>query len=213
MPATQQPSGMTGQDGVILTVGVRLNYDRMAIVMPFAAEGPNDRQLMCTDVVNVFESVALPLLLDCMSSDANVSFLQGEGMSDGAVPCRRDYTPTAHPGTLGAPAAPSSVCTLITFYEDVADVVAGQRMAAGRSFIPGVDLGNLAGDVVDPGLVTALQDFANQVQSGLASGGSQTWYRVLGPVKPRADATPIKRTFTVVARGYTATQRRRQIPH
>lgn len=211
---SNQPSGMTNTNGVILTVGIVCNNDRSEIVLPVASPSATDRATNCQDAVDSFVNSPINALANCISSDAYIGFVQGEGMVDGNVPYREDYLPTDHPGTGGIAPAPSQVAALIVFYADPADLTVGARVRIGKSFIPGIAKGDIIGDKISGGVVTNLQSLGTTLQAGFVStlNPSSNWFRICATPTPRTSGTPCKRTINFVVRDYIATQRRRLIP-
>jgi len=214
MSSSTQPD-LTNDNGVVLTVGIVSNSDRCCIVLPIATDNTSlDDVTRCKDAVTSFAAI-IAQLQACISSDAYISFIQGEGMTDGMIPNRQDFTITTYLGTRDAPAAPSQVAALIIFYRDPAHALTGERMKIGKNFIPGLAQNDLSGDHVVAGLGANLQTFADTLQNGFNSsggGGSQKWYRYLNTPVPRTTGTHLKAVTGQTQRGYVATQRRRLVP-
>lgn len=212
----QQPAGMQNTTGVIVSIGVVCNNDRMAITLPMATQSTlmTNNDFPSDALGSILADASFANFLTCLSSDAYVSFISGEGMVDGMTPGRLDFSDAEHPGTGPATAVPSSVCGLMFFYEDPEDATLGQRTKQGRNFIPAVSTGNLDGDMLDNTYKTALGEFANALQGGIASAldPDAAWYRVLAAPLNRSPGQPLNRTLNNGARGYVATQRRRLIP-
>lgn len=210
-----QPTGMTNGSGVILTVGIVVNNDRCAVVFPLALEASTeDAANRCTDAVQSFVANMLGFMDAVLSSAAFVSFVAAEGMCDGTIPFREDFSPGDYPGTLAAGPAPSNVCGLLTFYEDPADSPPGDRIRLGKNFIPGIPKVGLTGDIIDGSIVGAMQALAQKLQEGFDSvtASGHKWYRVTAAGKPRAAGTALRRSYIGSARAYVVTQRRHLIP-
>ena len=213
MSSISQPS-CTNDQGVIVTIGIYVNGDRTAIVLPMGHPDPGiSANLFCADAVDSFVSNAFPLLVACLSVDANISFCQAEGMTDGDVPSRQDFDPAAYPGTVAGHALPSNTGGLIVFYRDPSGSFTG-RIRVGKNTIPGVPVSQIVGDLANGTLQDNLQAFADLLQNGVPSVGASgtNWYRYLATPKPRTPGTVLKATTSQEARGYLATQRRRFIP-
>lgn len=219
--ASVQPSGMMNDNGAVLTVGIQTSGEQTAIVLPIATETVMDPGDLCTRAVQDFVTGVLPALLDCLSSDAYVRFIQAEGMVDGKVPSRLDFTASDHPGTGAANTAPPQVAALIACYEDPADATPGARMRVGKTFLPGISTAMITEGNINGPEITLLLILTGELLGGWTnsvSGGGH-WYRVLatpftpGPPRTRPGGVGLKRCLTIVPRGYTATQRRRLLPH
>lgn len=217
MPVVTQPAGLSSGSGCVLTVGIRVNGDRTAIVLPVATD--DDSLLpknLCEDAVAAFAANALATLLDCLSVDAWVSFIQAEGMDTGFTPSRLDYGSTDKPGTGGVTCETSQVAALIVFYAEFDDLPPNARMRVGKNFIPGVADGDVGGDAISAGLLGHLDDFADKIANGYAGVAtpSKKWYRVIAaPPVLAGNVQDLDRVGVYQVRGYTGTQRRRLIPH
>lgn len=205
----------TNSKGVILTIGLRVNGERCAIVLPMGTESTLlDATNLCKDVVTSSLSHVGPLLLACITTDAYMSFQQGEGMIDGMVPYREDYDPTDWPGTRTPPALPTNTGPILYFYEDPVDNPTHLRIRVGKNTIPGWSAADTVGDKVNSIAAADLDALATILHGGFAStlDPSGKWYRYLATPKPRTPATPLKRVSNWGTRLYLATQRRRFIP-
>jgi hypothetical protein len=201
--------------GAILTIGLVINSDRVAVVEPYGLSGISGGAVeLCFDLVASWRSAAATLFVNCVSSDGYISFIAAEGMQDGKVPYRADFDPSIYPGTAAAGATPNNVSGLIVYYQDPADVVAGHRIRVAKTFMPGIPSGNLVGDQIDSTQQASYNDYATIVQPGFDSTGfpSGKWYRMLATPKPRATTQQIMRTVNTITRGYVVTQKRRLIP-
>jgi len=209
----QQPTGMTSDNGVIVTLGLSVNGDRCAIVFPMVTDiAPTVPEHLCFNAVEAIRDGILDdLLAQLSSSDVFATFCQGEGMDDGKVPFREDYAAADHPGTRSGDAVPSQVAALMFFYADQEDLDPGQRIREAKNFIPGITSDVMSGNIIGSGVPAALGDIATTLQAGVTGGGS-TYYRVLAAPRPRGTAQAIKRIITGNCRGYVVTQRRRLIP-
>jgi hypothetical protein len=210
----QQPAGMTSDNGVILTLGLNVNGDRCAIVIPVATDTPvSDPAMICADAVEAFVTAQLTSLLAMLSSDdVYATFCQGEGMDDGIIPYREDYPVDAHEGVRSGNALPSQVAGLLTWYADPADLSPGDRIREAKNFIPGLVVSDVVNDVIESTVQSNLAAVALGMQTGMIGGGSSTWYRVLAAPRPRGTAAQLKRVLTGDCRGYVVTQRRRLTP-
>ena len=214
MPATQP--AITNNAGVIVTVGLVVNDDRVACVFPCGLDATiSVFDTLCEDAVNSFQANVFPLIAPWLSSDAYISFCSAEGMVNGRVPARHSYASTTYPGAAGSGGSVASqVSALIVFYEDTNDVITGHRIAVAKNFLPGIGKNDIVGDVISPTVATLLLNLANGLQGGFGSilYPSGTWYRMLRAPKPRTPGTTIKRVFIAEARTRVKTQRRRLIP-
>lgn len=203
-------------NGATITVGVVCNGDRMEVVIPVGSDDPGIIALnIGQDAVEAFEATVLPLLLDCLSQSAYVSFIACEPLNNGQLPFRKDYAALAQPGTAGLGAAPSQVAGLIVFYCDVTQLQPGDRTCVGKTFIPAVPQDDLDGDIIASApLKTAYLAFANAMVNGwntILAGGK--WYRVTSFNSHLTNPDHLLAVSGSVVRQYVATQRRRQIPH
>jgi hypothetical protein len=214
MSAYTQPA-INNEFGAILTIGVRANFDRMAMVMPMVPDGGSLTDAnRCDDLTQAVEATVLPVLVDCMSSSANVSFVQAEGMMNGDQPARRDYGDTLFPGTLAAKTVPDSCAGLICYYQETADVIPGHRIRTAKTFVPGLPDSLWDGDTIDPSIATAYNALATILQNGFHGviDAAVTWYRCLS-APDRNAVSQCPRVGGWQVRGYIGTQRRRMIPH
>lgn len=211
---SNQPA-MTSDKGVICTIGIDTQAgDRTACVFPFATDdGALDFNTLCTDCVLAIQTSILPPLLDCISQDSFVRYIQVEGMMDGMVPSRIDFAAGAFPGTRAHSSIASQVAALVAFYGDPADLGPGVPMRVGKMFLAGISINDVTNDIIQAGLKAALETLASALQSGFATdGGGGKWYRVLARTVVRNVATAVRRTIGGIVRDYVATQRRRLIP-
>jgi len=212
-----EQAATTADHGVILTVGFVVNNDRSSCVMPWAnAAAAVDPVKLCADCVNSFIAAALTQLLDLLSSDCQVTFVQGEGMIDGMVPFRNDSDNVENFGTLTAGTTPDQAAGLIAFYENPADGEVGKKIRVAHQFIPGIPADEVVSNSIQTAWSVAALAFATTCQNGIASSGlTGTWQRYLAaPKKPlNVASTNLRRISTAVIRGYTGTQRRRLLPH
>lgn len=212
----QQPAGMTSGQGAILTIGLNINTDRCAVVMPFALDGGAfDPASGPEALVESFQTGVLATFMGKIAdTNCYASFLSAEGMDDGCVPSRNDFVPTLFPGTDSGTPMPSQVAGLMAFYADPADLAPGARMACAKNFVPGIARSHVIGDTIDATYVTGLAAFALSLQTGFlnAGTGGGTWYRVLAAPRPRGSAVNLKRIINGDFRGYVVTQRRRLTP-
>lgn len=215
MPNPVQPQA-TNDAGAILTIGIVNNADRSAIVLPcFTNSTALEKNGQCEDAVASFIATALGGLLECMSSDAIVSFVSADGMIDGLIPFRSDFGSTDHVGTQPALTLPSSCGTLITFYQEAADETSPGRVRSGKTNIPGLSQANFDGESISVGQATSALTWGNFLQGGWPSiaDTSSNWYRGLATPKPRTEGVNVGRVNIVVVRSYVGTQRRRTVPH
>jgi len=207
---------MTSDKGVILTVGIRCNGDRTAIVIPIATDNTGmDKKTLCDQAIEDFEPTTLDKICACLSEDAYVTHTQAVGMDNAFIPRRRDFAPEDYPGLRAAICETSQVAGLLAFYSEPDDLEEGGRVRVGKNFISGFPDEDLSGDALSSGLVTALDACAQWLAEGWtnsASGGGK-WYRVVSAPPKGSAAAPLIRTGAWDTRGYTGTQRRRLIPH
>lgn len=212
---SNQPAGMTNDQGILLTVGASVNGDDMAIVLPLCTDyTPATDTSIAEDAVESFAAASISLLQACMSNDSYITFVAAESMIDGQLPYRADYDDTTYPGMGATGAAPSQVCGLVAFYQDPNDVLANAKIRVGKTFMFATPSSEISGDELSDAQVAAINAWASPVQQGipsLAVGGSY-FYRILAAPRTRATGQAINRTINAVVRGYVATQRRRLIP-
>lgn len=215
MAIVSQPE-MTSDHGVVFTIGLRCNGDRIAIVMPVATDNSTlDKKELCNQAVEDMEDTIMDLLAGCISLSAYVAYSQAVGMDDGFVPRRRDFAPTDYPGTQASTCETSQVAALIVFYSEPADLDVGARIRVGKTFIGGIADADVSGDAVSSGLDVALSGLAQALAEGWTNHGSGggKWYRVVSAPPKGSNAAELVRTGSWDTRGYTGTQRRRLIPH
>jgi len=212
-----EQTAATAEFGCVLTVGFVVNNDRSACVFPMCNPGGGiDRVKFCSDLVEAFNTSALPGLLGLLSSDCQVTFVQADGMVDGYIPFRNDSTSTENFGTLTAGTTPDQAAGLIAWYVDPADIISGHKIRVAHNFIPGVPADQVVSNAVQTAWLTAALAFATTMQNGFpAFAMSGTWSRYLkAPKKPlNVIGTNVLRVSTAVIRGYVGTQRRRLLPH
>ena len=102
--------------GVIVTIGLVVNADRVACVFPLANDAGLPPETLCSDAVVSFNTSCRTSFLAGMSSDAHIAYAQGEGMVDGKIPYREDYAAGAHPGAIATHAMPNNVTGLGIYY-------------------------------------------------------------------------------------------------
>jgi len=216
MPSIQQPQ-IENRYGVLLTVGMVVNTDRCALVMPMCLSNPTpDLNVMCNDAAVSFEDNAMADFQNCFGAKAEVRYLQAEGMQDGAAPARNDFSSGTYMGSAGSgDTLPASCGILVVWYEDVIDVTPPDRIRVAKNTIPGIPSSEWDGDTLNGTLQTAAETWAELVQNGFASSlyPSYKWYRFLAAPKPRVTLQQVKRVFNIEVRGYVGTQRRRNVPH
>lgn len=207
---------LTNTRGVILTVGILCNSERAEVVMPLSTEDPGilpaNKNI---DAVAAFiaPGSGLAELLDLMSADAQVTFVQSVGMTPGSVPFRQDYTAGTYPGTRASLALPMQVAIAVAFYANPLDLGPGGRMRVGKTMVPGVADADVVGNTVVAGLISKMQTFGDLMNNGYVTvAGGGNWYRVVAAVGP-ANGLPLLRSTMIQARGYLVTQRRRLLPH
>jgi len=213
-----QPA-MTTEYGAILTVGMKVHGDRVAIVIPIGTDAePTNVDTLCNDLVEQFNSECMDTLTPCLSEDTQVCFLNAEHMEKNVLPSRMDLGGAeAIMGEAEGNAASCGTTGLCIFYGNPDDVPAPGRLRIGKMFIPGVPAGLITGDRVAGSLQAAYQAFADLLLEGFECGLSQStkYYRVLAYPRPqpvRGAGDSLKRCEQALARGYVATQRRRMIP-
>lgn len=201
--------------GVVLTVGGFCGTDPVAMTFPmFTDDATLTDSNICNDAQQSFINLILPSVLLCMATDAEVRFVSAEGMVDGKLPQRQDFAPGAQPGARTAPSMPSSVCGLLTYYEDPVDVLAGHRIGTGHNFFWGMSKADITNDIISGTLASLYSAVGSLMVAGVATvAGVGKWYRGLAAPKPRTAGQHIKRITGGVVRLYCGTQRRRLIPH
>ncbi len=202
--------------GCILTVGVVSEGDRMAMVMPFVCPSVVLNAIdRANDLVASFIASQIAGLTAQMAETSYISFLNAEGMTDGTVPFRHDFAPTAHNGAVTGSAVSSQTAPLISFYEDPADVVPGKRIGVAKTFFCGFPVSGATGDNLEGANAGAILTVFETYVNGFASLGDAgtNWYRVLSAPKPRTPGTNCKRIVLTVVRGRFGTQRRRMFPY
>lgn len=212
---SEQPTSLVNDMGVVLTVGINVFSDRTAIVLPMVSNASSLTAVtLCEDAVQSFLDQAILQLQNCMSNDCYITFLQGEGMVDGKVPYRKDFTLDDFPGTYASITLPAQNAGLVVFYQDPAQVAPGARIACGKTFIPGLPQSMVVGSDILAELIGKMNTLGTKLQGGYPStaSSSDAWYRVLATPKPRTAGTIVDRTINRVARGYVSTQKRRMLP-
>lgn len=216
MPVVTQPSGMTSAKGGILTIGIRTQGDRCAIVLPMVADsaGADDNGLM-EDLCESADGSLLALIVPCLSASAYISFVEAHGMMNGFVPHRIDYGPADNPGTGAAGAETSQVGALMVFYSDAEDINEGSGIKVGKNTLPGLDDAEVVSGVIAAGLTADLEALAAGLTEGITNTGSGggKWYRVCSAPVVKTSPQDVIRVGKWVVRGYTGTQRRRLLPH
>lgn len=215
MAVVTQPA-LTSDKGVIITCGIRTPLDRCAMVFPVATDdNAITASAMCAMAVDDFVTNIVSEICDCLNDTAFVSFVQGEGMDNGLIPARIDFSDTDHQGTRGTGQETSQVAALMIYYQDPAQVVPPHRIGVAKNFIPGIADDDVVGDTIATALALSMEglltDLAGGYQTGLTTG--KKWYRVLAAPRPRGTAVTLKNVKVAVPRLYTGTQRRRLIPH
>lgn len=224
-------TGNTNDNGVILSAGLLVNGDRCVMVMPLLYDGTMDPVTGCVDAVAGFVSVPMAALIACLSSDAELTYVQAEGMVDGVVPYRTNFEAGSTPGTLSAGAMSSQVGALLDFYADPADLGPGDKMAVARNTIPGIPKAEVAGDTISGVLKLLVEAFGATLQPGFLSSISppNVWQRCLSvpvtvtpnplypPGRPknfytRPAGQNVRRTVNYSCPGYVATIRKRLTP-
>ncbi len=201
--------------GVIATIGIQSGNDRTAIVLPLISDDAGLTPLTrCNDAVNSLNTSIASLVQACLAANANISFIQAEGMIDGDVPFRTDFSAATYPGTAGSVVMPNNVAGLIVFYGDPADLAPGERMPVGKNFMPGVPAAEVTGDIISNTLFLLYEALASALRSGFATQlGGGKWFRVAGKGDSRTAGTTGVGSSVAYTRNYVATQRRRLIPH
>lgn len=216
MPAVTQPTGMQSDKGCVVTVGIRAQGDRCAIILPMVADTASgaDKQI-CQDCCESMDAELPGFITPCMSESAYISFIQAVGMMDGFLPHRIDYGPTENPGEGAEGIEVSLVGGLLIFYSEPDDIPEGMRIHVGKNTIPGLADDQITSGVPASGLSTYLDALAQGLAEGIANTGSGAgkWYRVCSAPKIRTSPQPIIRTGKWLSRTYLGTQRRRQLPH
>lgn len=205
---------LASDNGVILTVGILSGVDRTEMVFPVAAAGavqdPND---LCLNCLNAFTTgLVFAKFLDCISSDAQVTYVQAEGMVDGKVPARKAYAAGAQLGTRPTGVMSSQVASLLIWYEEAADAVTGERIRVGKNFLPGLSEDDITGDIISltlQGFILTFMD--NMAQGFVALVPAGTFYR--GLAANNSPAGNVRRIGRYGVRDYVGTQRRRLTPH
>jgi len=212
---------MTNDNGVVLTIGIQSSGEQSCIVLPIATETAMNADEVCSAAMTDFMTAQMALLCGIISTDAYVRFIQSEGMIDGTIPARLDFTSSDQPGTLGGGTVPNQVGGLMIFYSNPDDIEDAHRIRVGKNFVPGISITHVNNGLLDGTVVTALVALATSLQSGYTNThGGGKWWRVCAvpydtdtdpPTRP--PGLEIVRTSVATARGYTGTQRRRLLPH
>jgi hypothetical protein len=188
----------------------------MAVVLPLFTDKPDATpDWLSKDAVDTVDSVLVPDLRPCLSVDAYIAFISAEGMQDGVVPHRQDYSPTTYTGASTGHACPNNVTQLLVFYQEPLDIVGHARMRVAKTNLPALSIEQLDGGQINPTQVGFLQTVADHLQRGMVSDSDvgYYWYRGLAMPKPRNVSHNILRCTAQTVRGYVATQRRRLVPH
>jgi hypothetical protein len=209
-----QPAA-TNDQGVILTLGINVNGDRAAIVLPIAIDSSTpDKNDLCADAVQSAIDSMIGFWTGSMSDAAYFSFCSAEGMVNGYVPARKDFDPTDFPGTLVAISNPSQVALLMRWYADASFAPPG-RMKVAKTYLPGIPQTSINGDVWDDGIVgTGIRAILDKMYNGWNSTNfsGSVYRRYLATPRPRTPGTPLIRIFE---RNYDlrcSTQKRRLQP-
>jgi ABC-type xylose transport system permease subunit len=159
-------------------------------------------------------NIIVPALIPCLSSDCSIVYISADGMLDGGIPARIDIPPGTIVGLRAAGAAPTSVAALLTYYEDPADGVVGQRMRTAKNFLAGIAASDIAGDLINGAVISSINTLAGHLLMGFTTAlGGGNWYRNLSSVPAGRHAiTSIRRIISTSVRQYVATQRRRLLP-
>lgn len=213
-----QPDDLHSNQGCILTVGVQSFNDRTACVMPFATDADNpiiNRTTLCADLVTSFMAGPAALMQAGMSVDSYISYVQAEGMMDGAIPFRLDVAPGDLVGTRAGTTMPNNVAGLGVLYGEPDDIAPGDIMRVAKTFFPGVSKSDVVNDLIADALKTAYFTFLEGIQEGFASEAvpASKWYRVLAKASQSSFSELLRRTAVALIRKYVATQRRRMTPH
>jgi len=210
-----QPA-MTSDHGVVITVGIRVNGDRCAIVVPVATDNSTlSKKTLCDQAAQDFEAGLGDKIAACLSESAYLTYFQAVGMDDGFIPMRTDVGPLDYPGVLAAVCETSQVAALLIFYSDPDDLAAGARVKVGKTFLPGFPDELLNGDEIGSSLTIKLDLLAQAMAEGWTNAGTGggKWYRVIAAPLKGSNGAALTRVGSWVTRGYSATQRRRLIPH
>lgn len=207
---------VTNNFGVMLTIGMLLNGERVACVEPYGLpDTAADPTLISADLVQSWEALCQTAFQGCLSADCQLTFLNAEPMIDGSIPYRDDFATGTNPGALAAGALPANNCGLIVYYEDPADIPAGKsRISVGKTFMPAIPDSLCIAQNLQPTITAAYAVYAALVQEGFTSTlySGFKWQRMLTSPKPRTPGTAIRRTIKYEVRGAIYTQRRRLLP-
>lgn len=206
---------LSPDDGVIASIGVVCNGDRMEIVFPLSTDdGGLNAATESFDATTSIQNNLIGPLQNIISADGYISFIQAEGMTPGSIPDRHDFTAITFPGNRAAGAAPSNVAALMVFYADPTDLAAGERMRTGKNFIPAIAANDITGDRIAVTLQGLIAVLGGIMLNGFATqAGGGNWYRVISPNPRTGHPTELVRSDAMIARGPVATQRRRLLPH
>lgn len=212
-----QPA-LTSDKGVVIVIGVKVHDDRACVVLPCATDSPSvNADILCSEAVLSAKEALVPLITPCLSSYAEITFIEAHPMDAGtAQPYREDFVVGTYPGEEVEEALPASVGGLMCFYQEPADGTPGAALRHSRMNLPGIAESMVTLSRLTTGALTDLNTLANkQVDGFKRTAGTITYYRVLAA--PAADGgnavNLIRLTQTPVARGYVGTQRRRLLPH
>lgn len=211
----RQPSGMTVDNGVILSIGMFSLTEALEIVMPMATESTTmDGTNRCGDCVQSFIDAESADLQNIISVGTYITFIQAQGMTPGSIPFRQPFTATDLPGQRTGTPLPTQCAALGIYYEDPEDVPTGSKIRVGKTFFGGISQEDVIENVLVNALITAIQTFTQAMQAGYPSelDLSSKWYRVVAAPRSGSGSTTINRSFSAGSRGGIYTQRRRLLP-
>lgn len=211
----QQPAGMTNDKGVIMTIGFVANGESFQIVLPCSTDSTAiDEDSICEDCVESYIGSDIGDMAAIIASDAYVSFVAGEGMTNGRIPYRHSFDPTAYVGTRTGLSAPTNVCGIAVYYCDPADLLTDARMKTAKTFFSGLSKTDLIENQIVEALYTLIFSAASDLQGGFASlvDPGKNWYRVLAAPKTRTAGQTLQRAISPISRTGIYTQRRRLVP-
>jgi len=211
---------MTSDRGVMLSIGIGANGNRCVIVLPVATDDTIitpaflGQFAVAGFVANMLDAFLLPML----GEDADVRYIQAEGMDPGTVvPFRKEYAPVDKIGTGGTGMVSPNAGLLITYYEDPADVLVTEIIRTGKNTIPGQPSEHWPDGFPDSTMIVAGDDFGAACIAGWNGDPDMSpakWYRVLGaPPVGHSAAYSLRRIVSAQTRGYSGNQKRRLVPH
>jgi len=212
--AITQQNPLPADTGAILTIGFVSGNDRVDVVMPVGCFDPVDPNVGLAQLVTGIQTTLFPAILDVISADSEIIFAQAEAMVIGSmVPNREDFLGGTFPGTRDTDVMPSDVGALTAFYGDPATPGPAGGILVGKTNWPGIAEDDVTSGRIEDALYTNLITLGTLLGNGFgdAAMAPRTWYRVAGA--ERTSGSVLVNVVNMTVRRYTATQRRRILPH